>query len=882
MKIPIESSLEPIIKMKIRNLLLVFFILLAGSLSAQKTSAVYIDKNGVMRWGAGGPEVQGFGVNYTVPFAHAYRMAKAMSVDLKKAIDQDVYHFARLGFDLFRVHVWDTEISDTLGNLLENEHLELFDYQLMKMKERGIRFIITPIAYWGNGWPMPDEKTPGFSAKYGKAACLTHPEAVKAQENYLFQFLNHVNPYTGVAYKDDPDIIAFEVSNEPHHGGSAKDATAFIDRMVAAMRKTGCKKPIFYNMSHSVHLAEGYFNSKAQGGTFQWYPTGLVSRFELGGNLLPNVDRYTIPFAGHKDFKKMAKIVYEFDAADVGKSYIYPAMARSFRTAGIQLAAHFAYDPTYMASFNTEYGTHYMNLAYAPQKALSLMIAGEVFHSIPMRREFGSYPDNTVFGDFRISYENDLAELVSEKKFIYSNHTQSVPPAPDKLELIAGFGSSPMVQYDGTGAYFLDRLEEGVWRLEVMPDAVWVDDPFGRTSPKKKVAVVDWKRRTMELDLPGLGEDFSIQGLNEGNGFSAAASGKRFEVSPGVYLLRKKGAASDWDGDDRFRNIVLKEYFAPEANATGKWVLHKPLPEIEEGQPAVIKAKIVGVDPDTVELNVFSGFRPLTVGMKRTGAYDYEAVIPGDAIKEGFLNYYISATKEGKTLTFPGEIAAHPSDWDFYGSTPYRTAVKPATAPVALFSAISDSERLSRAWTATALVPVSDARAELRIEVENPVFPDPLDSARQIAGYSMRFYFGDKIKGRMVGLPGMNELVFSGRSMNGQVCPVQLALVMKDGSAWGGTIEVNPEEREYRISLDDLKPVKLVTLPRPYPIFLPYYFENKKQSPFKIEEAETLQISIVPGSAVEGSKYSLAIESVRLEKTLRPDKSSRERVEPSE
>lgn len=129
----------------------------------------------------------------------------------------DVYHFARRGFDAYRVHVWDTEISDSVGNLLQNEHLDLFDYMLAKMKARGINSILTPIAYWGNGFPEPNEHTPGFSRKYGKDACLTNEDAIKAQENYLYQFLNHVNPYTGLAYKDDPSIIAFEISNEPHH-----------------------------------------------------------------------------------------------------------------------------------------------------------------------------------------------------------------------------------------------------------------------------------------------------------------------------------------------------------------------------------------------------------------------------------------------------------------------------------------------------------------------------------------------------------------------------------------------------------------------------------------------------------------------------------------
>lgn len=88
-----------------------------------------------------------FGVNYTTPFAHAYRAHKALGVDIEKAIRQDVYHLARLGLDAFRVHVWDTEISDSVGNLLQNDHLKLFDYLLAELKKRNIKTIITPIAF---------------------------------------------------------------------------------------------------------------------------------------------------------------------------------------------------------------------------------------------------------------------------------------------------------------------------------------------------------------------------------------------------------------------------------------------------------------------------------------------------------------------------------------------------------------------------------------------------------------------------------------------------------------------------------------------------------------------------------------------------------------
>ena len=67
-----------------------------------------------------------------------------------------------------------------------------------------------------------------------------------------------------------------------------------------------------------------------------------------------------------------------------------------------------------------------------------------------------------------------MSELNNGKKFYYSNHTNTQPKDASQLVSIAGCGSSPIIRYEGTGAYFMDCLEPGVWRLEVMPDAVVV------------------------------------------------------------------------------------------------------------------------------------------------------------------------------------------------------------------------------------------------------------------------------------------------------------------------------------------------------------------------------------------------------------------------
>jgi hypothetical protein len=824
-----------------------------------------------MRWGDSQEEVYGFGVNYTVPFAHAYRMAKKLNVSHEKAIDEDVYHFARMGLDLYRVHVWDCEISDTLGNLLENEHLRLFDYMLKQMKDRGMHMVLTPIAYWGNGYPEPGEDTPGFSTKYGKEACLTHPEAIKAQETYLYQFLNHVNPYTGVAYKDDPDIIAFEVSNEPHHGGKPEEVTDFINRMVQSMRKTGCSKPVFYNVSHSIHLAEAYFDADIQGGTFQWYPTGLVAQHEVKGNFLPNVDQYTISFDDVIRQNKGAKLVYEFDAADVGRSYIYPAIARSFREAGIQIAAHFSYDPTYLAYANTEYSTHYMNLVYAPQKGLSLKIASEVFHTIPMYKNFGRYPDNTSFDVFNVSYEKDLAEMVAENKFFYTNHTSSTPPAPEKLEELAGFGNSPVVQYDGLGAYFLDRLENGVWRLEVMPDAIWVKDPFGRNSPDKVLSVINWKAWSLTIDLPDLGDNYSIQPLNEGNTLAAKSEGKSFTVAPGSYLLTRAGTTTQLNGESAWKNITLKEFAAPSATVEETHVVHQPMQEVAAGKPLPIEATIVAVeDPEEVQLVVYAGGRPQTMTLEKSSAYQYTATIPGEQVQEGFLRYYIAVREKDQYFTYPSGIKGHPEDWDFYDQTPYQVCVLPETAPVYLFNALTDTDELSRQWRrGSRLMPTGEpAKGEFFINIEKlPVVVAENKEGLQIHDESFRYYFGHKVAGRKEALSSKSKIVFHGKALNDKPCKLQLALVTKDGSAYGGIIIIGTEKRDYALSLNDLKKVKLVTLPRPYPTFLPYFFENGRADNLEMDEVESLQFSIGPGIPDNAwdAPHGMAIESVRLD-----------------
>lgn len=829
---------------KMRTWVLGIILIIAPSFLRGQTETennAYVDEQGVLRWRNDDSEIYGFGVNYTVPFAHAYRMAERLGVDHKEAIRQDVYHFARLDLDLFRVHVWDTEISDSIGNLLENEHLDLFDYTIHEMKKRNMKFVITPIAFWGNGWPEPDEDTPGFSDKYRKAACLTNPDAIKAQVHYLKQFLNHVNPYTGMACKDDPDVIAFEISNEPHHKGTEKEVKSYINKMVRAIRETGTQKPVFYNMSHSIHLVDAYLESDVQGGTFQWYPSGLVAGHALKGNYLPHVSEYRVPFADHPGFQDKAKIIYEFDPADVAGNYMYPAMARSFREAGFQLATQFAYDAMFLAPWNTNYGTHFMSLPYAPQKAISLKIASAVFHEVPRYKEFGDYPQNNQFGNFSVDYEKDLAQYISEKRFFYSNNTASEVPSPEKLTEIAGCGNSSVVKYNGTGAYFLDKLENGIWRLEVMPDVYWLKDPYTPVNPHCKKAAVHHSIRQMTLTLPDIGTEFSINALGQNAELSVWAEDRTFIVRPGVYILKARRTDDEINPMDRYKNIIINEFVAPESNLEKVTVKNHTPEKALANDTLTIRFNIIAPTPlDEVKIFIDSGWRPLEIAASETGVNTYQTIIPADLAKHGTLHYHISVkTRDNSWHTFPAGLFGKPDDWDFVTEKSFKIDFLPVDSPILLWDSEKNWQKSTSTWV---------RGIELRPSFDGPYLHYNLRLPEQESNepaHVFKYYFEDDIRSLLPFAQKRKYLVIQGQKIDAESPELEISLIAANGAVRSDIIKLDDTKRLYKIPLELMLPGKFAIVPRSFPSFLPFYADTDTSLHFSIDAIESIQVSLL-------------------------------------
>jgi hypothetical protein len=835
-----------------------------------RTNLVYVDKEGVLRWTRNNTEASFFGVNYTVPFAYSYRAHKALNIDLEKAIQQDVYHMARLGLDAFRVHVWDTEISDSSGNLLENDHLRLFDYLLSELKRRNIKTIITPIAFWGNGYPEKDERTPGFSRLYGKEGATSNDTAIKAQENYLQQFFKHVNSYTSLTYIEDPDVIAVELNNEPSHSGPKSGVTNYINRLAAAVRSTGWSKPLYYNISQSPFYADAVAKAAINGVSFQWYPTGLVAGQEVRGNFLPNVDRYKIPYDSIPGYRNKSLMVYEFDAADVLQSYMYPAIARSFRGAGFQWATQFAYDPMALAYANTEYQTHYLNLAYTPSKAISLLIASKVFHKIPRLKSYGSYPADTLFDVFRVSYKNSLSEMNSDEEFYYSNNTVTKPVNMSKVKHIAGVGSSPVVQYQGSGAYFLDKVAEGVWRLEVMPDAIHIRDPFGKVSPKKEMTRIEWQRQAMSILVPGLEESFSIKGLNAGNNYVTTSAANNFFIEPGTYLITGTKENGKTVSPAKLGEIGLNEYVAPQPVLKEPFVTHTPYAEVPPGRPFNIKATIVGLDSAAkVMLQVSrlgGGFgQSRMISMTKKTSYDYAAEVPADLVTPGVLNYRIIIQKAtDKYVVFPGNYQGNPFSWDYYIDDTWQTFVAAEKGRLEIFNPANDRNAMTypsfrRGFQTGYITGVIPRQLILRIAV-NELSDD------HTIGF--QYFFADKLKGSQSEI--FNKLVIRARTAEAEPVKAKVALINSNALSFAQYITITNTFQDIEVPLNNLRPDSVLLLPRPYPGFLPLWFKGSgTPAAFKLPDAEKIQVTIGTGiPASEFNKpYSMEVESIWFQKS---------------
>ncbi|MFC1717699.1 hypothetical protein ACFL6S_28820 [Candidatus Poribacteria bacterium] len=551
-----------------------------GSIGQRLPLRRMVVRDGVVYYEDGG-EVALWGVNYYPQSWWHYNSLKKLGIDHRQSIDEDFEDFVQMGFDIIRIHVFDTEISDGSGNLVHNDHLDVLDYLVAKCNENGIYLMLTPIAWWGSPNAQPDS----FSQNTPKEAMSMWPESWPSQENYLRQFLTHENPYTKNRFVDEPCLTLFEVINEPTYwpygnvitqnpGETYLDQDTamkaiegvneawqnflpseewrtgevfsyfryntvrnYINRMVDTMREAGAHQPIAYMRYWEAHsdIYQAIADSRCDAITLGAYPGGLP---EEPINDQKNLLEATRNWSMDARFVEKPRLVYEFDpAGTLNLVSMYPAMARQWRHLGVQVACQFQYDARALSHLNWDWPQHYLNLWHTPEKIVSFLIGGEVFRRLPRGATFDTPPDDQIFPPGAVSFAKNAALLCSEDCYMQARPTDWRPiTLPENPKHILTVGSCPYLEYDGTGVVEF-VAEDDTARLRIYPDVERLVHAL-RGTVEKPLTRLHEREHVFRMLLPGWREA-KMERFENGEWTSVPSSGGEFTVKPGIYRLAR-------------------------------------------------------------------------------------------------------------------------------------------------------------------------------------------------------------------------------------------------------------------------------------------------------------------------------------------------------
>ena len=194
--------------------------------------------------------VSTYGTEFTVdgyPFYYAGCNSYDLFTLTPAQIDNRMANMASDGVKVVRT--WGFNHQTWCGfepskGVFNEAEFETFDYIMQSAKNNGIRVIITLENYWDDyggidavlGW----EGLPGGTGPT-KAVFYTNPNCQADYEAYVQHFVTRTNVYTGVAYKDDPTVFAWELMNEPRYEDMGEDTTgitlrAWVDEMAGYIK----------------------------------------------------------------------------------------------------------------------------------------------------------------------------------------------------------------------------------------------------------------------------------------------------------------------------------------------------------------------------------------------------------------------------------------------------------------------------------------------------------------------------------------------------------------------------------------------------------------------------------------------------------------------
>jgi hypothetical protein len=153
-------------------------------------------------------------------------------------------------FDHESWHGFETE-----KGVYNDQQFALFDYVVQSAKAHGVKLLPVFENYWEAyggidtrlRWEGLSGGHPGRAAFFDKTKC---PGCFTSYKNYVSYVLNRTNHYSGVKYKDEPGIFAWELMNEPRY----QDVSAAKNMSGTTLRKWVDEMGTFVKGIDSNHM----------------------------------------------------------------------------------------------------------------------------------------------------------------------------------------------------------------------------------------------------------------------------------------------------------------------------------------------------------------------------------------------------------------------------------------------------------------------------------------------------------------------------------------------------------------------------------------------------------------------------------------------------
>lgn len=156
------------------------------------------------------------------------------SRDSKQLAERMADEIASMGYNIVRLHHFDIVISAQNGksSRINPVHMDNLDYVLYAFKKRGIYITIDLHTQRRmKKGELPERPDETLSAGTFTTLTFINDSVRKNFEEFSANLLNHVNPYTKTAWKDEPAIAAVSILNEDTLYGRIKNAPSWVRGM---------------------------------------------------------------------------------------------------------------------------------------------------------------------------------------------------------------------------------------------------------------------------------------------------------------------------------------------------------------------------------------------------------------------------------------------------------------------------------------------------------------------------------------------------------------------------------------------------------------------------------------------------------------------------